>query len=122
MSKAKRKGTAMETAVVKHLREAFGDAEGAIHRVTLHGSQDEGDIHGLFCHGGKVVLEVKNCRRYEPKEWLRQAERERGNADAAYGVVVFHVNGIGLDNMGEQGVLMTMDTFCRLIGGSIEDR
>lgn len=121
MSKAKAKGTRMETAVTSYLRETFEDAEGAIHRAALHGTQDQGDVHGLFFHGGKVVLEVKNCRRYEPKEWLRQAERERGNADAAYGVVVFHVNGIGLDNMGEQGVLMTLETFCKLIGGLNED-
>ncbi|MBQ9741478.1 MAG: hypothetical protein IJV91_11150 [Kiritimatiellae bacterium] len=119
MSKAKAKGTRMETAVTSYLRETFEDVEGEIHRAALHGTQDQGDVHGLFFHGEKVVLEVKNCRRYEPKEWLRQAERERGNADAAYGVVVFHVNGIGLDNMGEQGVLMTLETFCKLIGGHV---
>ena len=120
MSKAKAKGTRMETAVTSYLREAFEDTEGAIHRAALHGAQDQGDVHGLFCHGGKVVLEVKNCRRYEPKEWLRQAEAERGNADAEIGVVGFHVNGIGLENMAQQGVLMTLETFCKLIGGHVE--
>lgn len=117
MSRAKAKGTRMETAVTSYLREFFEDGEGAIHRAALHGTKDEGDIHGLFCNGGRIVLEVKNCKRYEPREWLRQAEAERGNADADYGAVVFHLNGLGVDRTGEQGVLMTLETFCKLIGG-----
>lgn len=120
MSREKQKGTRMETAATSYLRGFFGDTEGAIRRSTLQGRNDEGDIHGLYCHGGRIVVEVKNRRRYEPKEWLGEAERERGNADAAYGVVLFHVNGIGLERMGEQGVLMTLETFCRLIGGDVE--
>ena len=114
---SKRKGTIMETGVIRYLRNFFEDTERTIRRVVLHGSKDEGDIHGLSYRGGKIILEVKNCRKFEPKEWLRQAERERGNADADYGIVIFHVNGIGLDNMGEQGVLMTLETLCKLIGG-----
>lgn len=107
----------MEVAVVNYLREAFRDVERTIRRGALHGALDEGDIHGLSFRGGRIVLEVKNRRKYEPNDWLDQAERERGNADAAYGIVVFHRNGIGLSRMGEQGVLMTLDTFVRLIGG-----
>ena len=77
---------------------------------------------GLHLVGGRIVVEVKNRRRLEVNDWLEQAERERGNADAAYGVVVFHWNGIGLSRMGEQGVLMTLDTFARLIGGEPNER
>lgn len=117
MSRAKAKGTLMESKVVEYLRAFFDDAEKTIHRATLHGTRDVGDIHGLKHRGKPIVLEVKNCRKFEPKEWLRQAERERGNADATYGVVVFHVNGIGLEaNMGQQGVLMSLETFCKMIG------
>lgn len=119
---SKQKGTVMETAVLRYLRAVFGDGERTIRKSALAGKDDEGDIHGLFCHGGRIILEVKNCRKYEPKEWLKQAERERGNADADYGVVVFHVNGIGLDRTGEQGVLMTLETFARLIGGEPDER
>ena len=114
---SKKKGTVMETAVLNYLRRAFSDAERTIRRGALHGRQDEGDIHGLTCRGERIVVEVKNRRRLELSDWLEQAERERGNADAAYGVVVFHRNGIGLSRMGEQGVLMTLETFTRLIGG-----
>lgn len=119
MSRSKDKGTRMETKTVEYLRQAFGDTEMTIHRSALHGKGDVGDIHGLFCRGEPMAVEVKNCRRYQPKEWLRQAEAERGNADAAYGVVVFHVNGIGLDDMGEQGVLMTLGTLCKILGGCV---
>ena len=118
MSRAKDKGTRMESAVVAYLRGFFGDTEGTIHRAALHGTGDEGDIHGLSCRGRRIVLEVKNRRKYEPREWLREAEAERGNADAAFGAVVFHLNGIGIENAGEQAVLMTLETFCRLIGGA----
>ena len=114
---SKQKGTVMETAVMNYLRDAFSDAERTIRRGALHGKNDEGDIHGLTHRGERIVVEVKNRRRLELSDWLEQAERERGNADAAYGVVVFHRNGIGLSRMGEQGVLMTLDTFTRLIGG-----
>ena len=102
VSKAKEKGTRMETGVVGFLCEWFEDDEGTIGRSSLKGSKDEGDIHGLKANGGKVVVEVKNCRKY----------------DADYGIVVFHVNGIGLENMGKQGVLMSLETFCKLIGGT----
>ena len=119
---SKKKGTVMETAVLNYLRAAFQDAERNIRRGALHGKDDEGDIHGLTCRGGRIVVEVKNRRKYMPGEWLDEAERERGNADAAYGVVVFHRNGIGLSRMGEQGVLMTLDTFARLIGGEPDER
>ena len=118
MSRQRAKGTRMETGVVTFLRAWFEDDEGTICRTSLKGSKDEGDIRGLYYRGKRFVIEVKNCRKYEPKEWLRQAEAERGNADADYGIVVFHVNGIGLENMGKQGVLMSLETFCKLIGGA----
>lgn len=116
----KRKGTVMESAVVNYLRGVFQDTERTIRRGALHGRLDEGDVHGLSFRGGRIVIEVKNRREYKPKDWLSQAERERGNADAEYGVVVFHVNGVGLADMGSQGVLMTLDTFCKLIGGDAD--
>ncbi len=120
MSKARDKGTAMETAVVSYLRGFFSDSEGTIHRRALQGKNDQGDVGGVLWKGSPIVIEVKNCRKFEPKEWLRQAEVERGNADAALGVVAFHVNGIGIENTGQQGVLMTLETFCKLIGGAHE--
>lgn len=122
MSRAKKKGTLMETRTVDYLQTVFEDGEKTIHRVALHGSKDEGDIHGLSFRGMKIIAEVKNCKSYAPREWLRQAERERGNADADISIVVFHINGIGLDtleSMGEQGVLIKLRDLCKLIGGKV---
>lgn len=116
MSRQRKKGTLMESKAVEYLRETLGDLYD-IRRTAMHGSSDEGDVHGLRCRDLSMIAEVKNCRRYEPKEWLRQAEAERANAGADLGTVIFHVNGIGLDDMGSQGVLMTLGTFCKLIGG-----
>lgn len=116
MSRAKQKGTAFESAFVEYERAFFDDTEQTIGRLTLHGVNDVGDIRGIFANGKRVVIECKNCKSYQLKEWLRQAERERANADAEYGVVVFHLNGVGIANMGEQAVLMTVDTFNKLIG------
>lgn len=116
MSRQKQKGTLMESKAVVYLRGILGESHD-IRRVAPSGSRDEGDIHGLDSRGRTMIAEVKNCRRYEPKEWLRQAEAERANAGADIGAVIFHVNGIGLDDMGSQGVLITLGTFCKLIGG-----
>ena len=112
----------METKTVDYMRFAFEDDEKTIHRVALHGSKDEGDIHGLTFRGMKIVVEVKNCKSYAPREWLRQAERERANADADISMVAFHINGIGLDtleSMGEQGVLIKLRDLCKLMGGRV---
>ncbi len=44
MSRAREKGTRMETGVVTFLRVWFEDDEGTICRTSLKGSKDEGDI------------------------------------------------------------------------------
>lgn len=120
MSRAKEKGTRMETAVTSYFKDVFEDKEDSIGRMALKGSNDEGDIRGIYFRGERVVVEVKDRRKYEPKAWLEEAERERGNADAAIGVVVFHVNGIGLAHMEDQGVLMPLWAFCKFLGGEVE--
>lgn len=116
MSRQKQKGTTFESAFVEYEREVFEDTERTIHRLTLNGRNDIGDVGGMFFNGQPIVVECKNHKSYQLKEWLREAERERANADACLGVVVFHLNGIGLAKMGEQAVLMTVDTFNKLIG------
>ena len=117
MSTQKKKGTAFESAFVDYERAFFNDSEGSIRRLAMSGANDCGDVGGLYAHGLKIAVECKDRRRYELREWLSEAERERGNYDADLGVVVFHLNGVGVARMGEQAVLMTVDTFNRLIGG-----
>ena len=117
MSRSKAKGTAFESAVVRWLSSALGAEPGAIHRETLHGSHDEGDVGGIYAHGRRVVMECKNHSRDELPRWLREAEAERGNVDALAGVVVSKRRGIGESRMGDQLVSLTLRDFVAIVTG-----
>jgi Holliday junction resolvase len=81
MSKAKQKGTAAETAVVKYLREhGFPYAE----RRALHGTADKGDITGI----GPIVIEVKNHKTLDLAGWIKELEAEMKNANVNVGAVI----------------------------------
>lgn len=85
MSKAKQKGTAAETAVVRYLQgvgggRCFPHAE----RRALSGKDDKGDVAGI----PGVVIEVKAARRLALAEWKRETLTEMANADAAFGLLV----------------------------------
>ena len=115
MSKQKDKGTKFETAAKRHVDMRLG--EGAVHRAALSGNADKGDLHGLKMKGRPVVVECKDRARYDFQGWLREAEVERGNADAEYGVVLCHLKGVGAKRFGENAVVMTLDTFLAMIAG-----
>lgn len=89
MNRPKAKGTAAETAVVRHAREhGFPGAE----RQPLHGAHDQGDI--TLCPG--VVIEVKSHKtagtgQPGPKAlstWMDQTELERVNARASLALLI----------------------------------
>jgi Holliday junction resolvase len=108
MSRAKRIGTAAETAVVAYLREhGWPKAE----RRGLAGANDRGDIIG----GPEGwALEVKASRTPAYQQWLREAEAERVNAAELYGAVVHKPHGVGDANTGRWHVVMDLATFVRL--------
>ena len=118
---SKRKGTAWETACTVYLRRAYQDDEGCIHRAPLHGSKDEGDIHGLRINGEKAIIECKNAKNYEFGTWVDQAVEEAWNADAEYGVVFVKRRGLGIEHVGQHWALMDIDTFIRMNGGEIPE-
>ena len=62
-------------------------------------------------------MECKNHSRDELPRWLREAEAERGNADALAGVVVSKRRGIGESRMGEQLVSLTLRDFVAIVTG-----
>ena len=77
----KKRGTAFESSVVRHMREALGDDR--IERRALHGTQDMGDIYGIRAHGWDVIAECKAHKDVTPAlvaEWREQTLRERENA------------------------------------------
>lgn len=121
MSKQKQKGTAFETAVTRWLQWALDDP--TIHRESLHGSKDRGDIGGVIIDGEPVTIEAKSHRRMELAEWMREAETEAGNADGILPVVVHKRSGVGIsthEGVGSQWVTMTLETFARILNHCIE--
>lgn len=106
MSKAKAKGTAWETDIVRLLRESnWPNAE----RRTMSGTNDKGDIN---LHP-KVVIEAKNHGTLKFSEWLAEAEAERINADAHIGVVWAKRRGKAKAEDGY--IVMDADTFLFLL-------
>lgn len=106
MSKAKQKGTAAETAVVKYLRD-----NGFIHaeRRALHGTVDKGDITGC----GSIVFEVKNHKTLDLAGWLKELEVEMANAKADTGCVVAKKR--GTTNPGDWYAVLPFSVFVGLL-------
>ena len=113
MSKAKQKGTAAETAVVRFLQgQGFPLAE----RRALGGGssgQDLGDITGI----PMLCMEVKNHATYKIPAWLKETETERQNAKADYAILIVKPNGIGMtpDKVGQWWGIMPMQQMMNLL-------
>lgn len=113
-SSAKAAGSSFEKLTADGLAELLGDDR--IERRTKSGSKDRGDITGVkTIRGGRVVIECKDVKVQALPAWLREAEVERGNDDAAIGVVVHKRRGSA--NPADQFVTMTLATFARLLLG-----
>lgn len=118
MSAATRKGQTFERLTANYLRVALNDSR--IDIRPKNGTNDRGDIGGIrTIRGADVVIEVKNHNRLELAEWLKEAEVEAGNADAAAGVVVHKRRGVGAAS--GQYVTLTLETFAWLLIGGPDD-
>lgn len=109
MSRSKAKGTAWETTVCDYLR-----ALGWVHveRRALHGTSDRGDVAGI----PGVVIEAKNEKTMALAGWVDEAEQERANDHAEYGVVWHHRRGKA--SPAAAYVTMSGDTFVRLLSAA----
>lgn len=115
MSAQRDKGTKFERLIADYLAERLGDDR--IDRMPLHGN-DRGDIAGVrTVLGERVVIEAKNHTRLNLAGWIGEAEVERGNADAAVGVVAFKRAGKAV--AAEQYVLMRLEDFAILLGAEV---
>ena len=111
---ARSAGSSFEALTATGLAELLGDDR--IERRTKNGSKDRGDITGVkTVRNGRVVIECKDVKTQALPAWLREAETERGNDDAAIGVVVHKRRGSA--KAPEQFVTMTLETFARLLLG-----
>lgn len=101
-------GTYAETAFVNYLREGiFPLAE----RRTLSGKLDRGDVNAHR----DLVFEVKSVKDISFPGWLREAETERINASAKYGIVIHKPETVGKKNVGIWTAAMYTDSFERLV-------
>lgn len=116
---AKQAGSLFESQVAWFLADALDDDR--IERRARNGSKDRGDVSGVRCIAGRVVVECKDVRKMALSGWVDEAEVERGNDDAAVGVVVHKRLGKGAKNMSEQYVTMTLADLAVLLGGTREE-
>lgn len=113
MSANKAKGTRLERQAADYLAEQLDDDR--IDRMPLHGKGDRGDIAGVrTVLGEKVTVECKNHNRLELAQWVKEAETERGNADAHAAIVIHKRRGKG--DPGDQYVTMTLRDLAVLLG------
>lgn len=111
------KGAAFERLVADWLAEQLGDDR--IDRRVKHGLNDRGDLTGLrTATGARIVAELKNQNRLSLSEWVDEAGVERGNDDAAVGLVIHKRRGYGEKALGGTYVTMTLDDLVALIGGA----
>ena len=90
-----------------------------IDRRVKTGAKDRGDIAGLRMRGKRVVVECKDYGgRHRLPEWLDEAETERGNDDAEYGIVAWKRRGVA--DPAEQYITMTAETFVAMVAGGHE--
>jgi hypothetical protein len=113
MSKAKAKGTAAETMLVRYLQ---ANGFPYVERRALGGSQDRGDIAGV----PGCVLEVKSGARLALPEWLRETEQERLNAGVPTGILVVKLRGMGEARVGDWPAILPISKLLQLMGVQTE--
>ena len=115
MSREMQKGASFEEDTAKWFASVLNDER--IERRVKHGSNDRGDISGLYIRGKRAVVECKNCKRMQLSAWVDEAETERGNDDAEFGIVVHKRKGYGKKKFGGNYATMTLETLAAIIAG-----
>lgn len=110
-------GARFEREVADYLAQALGDDR--VDRMVRRGANDRGDITGVRIHGKPLALECKNVTRMSLSEWIDEAHREAGNADALAGLVVSKRHGVG--DPGSQWVHMEVRDLVALITGQTQE-
>ena len=110
---AKAAGSTHERNIANYLAQHIDDR---IDRRVKTGANDKGDVGGLRVLGNRIVLELKDYGgRIDAGTWIREAETESGNDDAAAGIVIAKRR--GTTDPGKQWVLMDVDSLITLITG-----
>ena len=115
MSREAKKGATFEQQWCDYAARRLGDD--GIERRAKNGKNDRGDVAGLRIRGKRAVIECKCCNRLELSAWLKEADVERGNDDAEFGIVAHKRRGCGEKSFGGNYVTMDTDTFLAIIAG-----
>ena len=118
MSRESDKGNGFAQDVADYLADVLGDRR--IERRVNRGAKDRGDIAGVTVRGKRTVVECKCCKRMDLSGWIEEAEVERANDDAEFGIVVHKRRGYGKKRMGGNYVTMDLETFAAIIAGAHE--
>lgn len=114
---AKQAGSRFERTVADYLGGQLADD--GIDRQVKNGSKDLGDIRGVKLCGLPVAVECKDyAGKSDLPQWYREAEAERVNKGAAFGVVVWKRRGTA--DPAEQHVSMTLGTLAAILKASKE--
>ena len=114
---AKQAGASFERLMADYFARVLGDDR--VDRRVKTGAKDRGDIAGVRIRGRRVVIECKDYGgRHKLPEWLDEAETERGNDDAEYGIVAWKRRGVA--DPAEQYITMTAETFVAMVAGGHE--
>lgn len=113
---AKAAGSSMERKIADHLAWELKDDR--IDRKVKTGAHDKGDIANVRTPTGqRIAIEVKDYGgRYLVGPWLKEAETERINDNAAVGLVIAKRR--GTTNPDEQVVFMTVRDLIELLKGT----
>ena len=114
---AKQAGASFERLMADYFAWALSDDR--IDRRVKTGAKDRGDIAGLRMRGKRVVVECKDYGgQHRLPKWLDEADVERGNDDAEYGIVAWKRRGVA--DPAEQYITMTAETFVAMVAGGHE--
>lgn len=105
-------GARFERSVADWLAEHVDDR---IDRRVRNGAKDRGDLGGWRFAGRRIVAELKDHSRLEIGRWVREAEIERLNDDAAAGLVIHKRRGTA--DPGDQYVTTTLRDLVALLTG-----
>ena len=114
---AKDAGARFERQIADYLAEALDDER--VDRMVRRGADDRGDITGVRIHSQPLAIECKNVTRMNLPEWIDEAHREAGNADALAGVVISKRHGVS--DPASQWVHMEVRDLVALITGQRQE-
>lgn len=114
---AKDAGARFEREIADYLAQVLDDDR--VDRMVRRGADDRGDITGVRVHSKPLAIECKNVTKMSLPEWVDEAHREAGNADALAGVVVSKRHGVS--DSGSQWVHMELRDLVALITGQTQE-